>query len=289
MSTSPRQNNDSSAASPRRWGLVGRLMRVLALVYLGAMLMLLLFERSLIFPAPKYPQGEWEPSGLEYEDVYFQSADGTKLHGWYVEHPEPQAYILFCHGNGENVSYLDLLLKRYRTKFQASVFAFDYRGYGRSEGKPDEAGVLSDGRAAQEWLSERAGVPPEQIVLVGRSLGGAVAVDLAANNGARGLVLERTFTSLPDVAACIYPCFPVRRLMRTRLDSASKIGKYSGPLLQSHGTEDRIVPYHIGQELFELAPSEDKTFFTEDGRGHNEDYSRDYLLALQHFIANLPQ
>jgi fermentation-respiration switch protein FrsA (DUF1100 family) len=129
-------------------------------------------------------------------------------------------------------------------------------------------------------------VAEADIVLVGTSLGGAVAVDLAAADGARGLVLENTFTSLPDVAAEQLPLLPVRWLMRTRLDSRGKIGGYRGPLLQAHGDADRVVPFALGRQLFEAA-NEPKRFVRVEGGGHNDPPSRESLLALEQFLTAL--
>ncbi len=163
---------------------------------------------------------------------------------------------------------------------------FDYRGYGRSEGKPDEPGVLADARAARAWLAERSGVPPERVVLMGESLGGAVAVDLATD-GARALVLENTFNSMPDVAAYHVPWAPVRLLMKTRFDSAAKISFYRGPLFQSHGDCDTIVPLKFAQRLFDAA-NEPKQFVLIDGGDHNDVHSAAYYDKLRTFLENAP-
>ena len=125
-------------------------------IYLVVLLLLFLLENKLIFPAPRFPSGEWEPTWLEYEDVTFASTDGTNLHGWYLDHPEPKAYLLYCHGNGEHVAYVAPLAEQLRATLDVAVFAFDYRGYGRSEGSAHEAGVLADANAAHQWLSRRA-------------------------------------------------------------------------------------------------------------------------------------
>lgn len=258
-----------------------RLAIILLACYLGVLLVMMFLENALIFPAPRYPTGDWQ-HGLE--DVHFQSADGTRLHGLLLEHENPDVYILFSHGNGEHVAYTCDLLESYRAEMNATVFAFDYRGYGRSEGQPNERGVLEDGRAAQRWLASHVGIRPDQIVLIGRSLGGAVAVDLAATTGAKALVLERTFSSMPDVAANLYPYLPVRLMMRTKLNSAAKIGSFRGPILQSHGTADTFVPYHLGRKLFDAALSADKQFYDEVGLGHNDGYSAGYWSKLQAFL-----
>ena len=150
----------------------------------------------------------------------------------------------------------------------AAVLVFDYRGYGKSEGKPDEPGVLADARAARTWLAEKAGVAENRIVLMGESLGGAVAVDLAAD-GARALILENTFSSMPDVAAYHYPWLPVRLLMRTQFNSVAKIRSYHGPLYQSHGDRDSIVPLQLARRLFDAA-NEPKRFLLVEGADHND-------------------
>jgi uncharacterized protein len=240
-------------------------------------------ERSLIFAPSRYPAGNWNPAGLKFEDAWFASADGVRLHGWYVPHAHPRAVVLYCHGNGGNVADWAGAARELHDRVAVSVLLFDYRGYGRSDGTPTEAGVLADARAARAWLAQRAGIAESQIVLMGRSLGGAVAVDLAANDGARALVLESTFTSLPDVGQTMYPLLPVRLLMRTELDSAAKIARYHGPLLQSHGTADRLIPYPIGRRLFDKA-NEPKQFIPIAGCDHNDPQPDEYYVTLAAFL-----
>ena len=259
-----------------------------AIIYVGMLAMLMLLENHLIYPAPKYPQGNWQPPGLHYEDVYFESTDGTRLHGWYVDHPAPVAYVLFCHGNAEHVAYRANYLRDYNKYYRVAVFAFDYRGYGRSAGRPHERGILADAQAAQQWLARRAGVRPADIVLHGVSLGSGVAVHLAARNGARGLILESAFTSLPDVAAHLYRWAPVRLLMRSEMNSAAKIAAYTGPLLQAHGSADELIPVELGRRLYNAAPGKDKRFIEMPGNRHNSDYSAEYLQAIGAFLAGLP-
>ncbi|MCI0704143.1 MAG: alpha/beta hydrolase [Planctomycetia bacterium] len=243
-------------------------------------------EDSVVFQPRTYPNGDWtaEPG---IEDAWFESADGTRLHGWFAEARAPRAVVLYAHGNAGNVSDWRFALQLFRDRLNTSVLVFDYRGYGRSEGTPSEAGVLTDARAARRWLAARTNVREQDIVLVGRSLGGGVAVDLAAKDGARGLILESTFTSLPDTAASYFPLLPVRGLMRTRLDSLAKIPNYHGPLLQTHGDADRIVPYALGRKLFNAA-NEPKLFVSVPGGGHNGPPSREYLTALDQFLGSLP-
>ena len=263
-----------------------RLLKILLLTYLFLVLGMMIFENSLIFFPTRYPGGIWKPPGLEFEDAYFEAADATKLHGWYVPHDDPRAVVLFAHGNGGNLSHRWDTLKELNDNLGVSVMIFDYRGYGRSEGSPNEKGVLADARAARAWLAQRAGIPESEIVLMGESLGGAVLVDLAAADGARGLVLDITFSSLPDVAAYHYPWAPIKLLMRSRLDSFSKIPNYHGPLLQLHGDADTIVPFKFGRKLFDAA-NEPKTFVTIPGRDHNDGRTRQFYEAVHEFLNQL--
>jgi fermentation-respiration switch protein FrsA (DUF1100 family) len=147
--------------------------------------------------------------------------------------------------------------------------------------------VVEDARAAQRWLAQRVGLSTSEIVLWGRSIGGAMAVQLAADPGARGLILERTFTTLPAVAACHYPWFPTRWLMRNQFDSMSRIGAYRGPLLQSHGTADEVVPFAQGKQLFEAAAASPKQFVAMPDVTHNGPNDGDYYTVLQRFLDRL--
>jgi fermentation-respiration switch protein FrsA (DUF1100 family) len=271
----------------RAAGRVGfRVGRIALVAYLVVVLLLLLLENALLYPAPKYPMGDWQAAYLPHEDVFFASADGTKLHGWYIEHPEPRAVVLYAHGNGDHVAHLGRYLKHLRDELRVSVFAFDYRGWGRSEGTPGEIGILEDGRAAQAWLAERTGRRPDELVLMGRSLGGGVVIDLAAKSGARGVILQNTFTSLPDVAARLYPWAPVRWLMKNRYESLGKVGNYRGPLFASHGTADELVPYELGRRLYDAVPGR-KEFFVVDGGGHNAAEPQEYYQALGRWLDSL--
>jgi len=243
----------------------------------------MIFEESLIFFPMRYPEGDWKPLGLPFEDAWFHADDGVRLHGWYAASDQPRAVVLFCHGNAGNVTHRAEQMRVLRELAGVSVLVFDYRGYGRSDGKPNETGLRADARAARAWLAQRAGIPESEIVVIGRSVGGAVAVDLAARDGARALVLESTFTSIPDMAARHYPWLPVGRLLRNRFDSLAKIGDYHGPLLQSHGNADTIFPYRFGQGLFDAA-NEPKTFITLPGSDHNDPQNRQYYAALIEFL-----
>jgi fermentation-respiration switch protein FrsA (DUF1100 family) len=244
-------------------------------------------ERSLVYYPQPYPKGNWDPVYLDREEAWFAAADGTKLNGWFVDHPQPQAIALFMHGNAGNITMLAQSLAVLNYRHRLAIMTFDYRGFGRSEGSPSEEGVLQDARAARKWLAERKHVPEKEIVLFGVSLGGAVAVDLAAKDGARGLVLASTFTSLPDVGSHHVPWIPTRLLMTERLNSLQKIKRYHGPLLYAHGDVDTVVPYELGVKLYDAAPGP-KRFFRIRGGEHLDPMPDEYRVALEDFLQSLP-
>ena len=264
-----------------------RTAQVFLVAYLAVLLLAMLLEEFLIFFPSKFPAGDWDIAGLPVEDAEFTATDGSRLHGWYIPHPQPTAYILFLHGNAGNITHrIDALESLYRD-VQASVLILDYRGYGKSEGRPNERGVLQDARAARAWLANRASVDESEIVLLGESLGGGVAVDLAAEVCPRALVLQNAFTSMPDVAAVHYPFLPARLLMNTQLNSLAKIKSCPAPLFQCHGTADEVVPYEQGERLFAASPATNKEFLELRG-GHNDLLPAEYYTRLRKFLAANP-
>ncbi len=263
--------------------------RLFLVAYLVLLLLAMWFEEALIFFPTKFPAGDWQSASLPIEDAELAAADGTKLYGWYMPHPQPTAQILFLHGNAGNLTHRAAALERLYHDVGASVLILDYRGYGKSEGAPSEQGVLQDARAARKWLAQRAGVAESEIVLLGESIGGGVAVDLAAEIAPRALVLENSFTSIPDVAAVHYPFLPVHWLMDTRLNSLAKIASCPAPLFQTHGTSDFVVPYEQGERLFAASPAMQKEFFEVAGGGHNDLLPDEYYARLRAFIENTEQ
>ncbi len=241
---------------------------------------------SVLFHPDRYPVGEWDKNDPTIEDAWFAAPNGRKLNGWFAEAKNPRAVVLYTEGNGGNITNRRGLLDLYRDKLNASILIFDYEGYGRSDGSPSESAILDDARAARRWLANRAGVAEKDIVLVGNSLGGSVAVDLAAKDGARALVLENTFASLAELTESHFGRL-ASKLVTPQLDSASKIAQYKGPLLQTHGTKDATIPFAQGQRLFEAA-NEPKKFITIPGGGHNDGPSEEYLQELDRFLASLP-
>lgn len=263
-----------------------RIARPLLVAYFVIVLGMMFLETWLVYPIPRLKWGDWKPTGFKYEDVTFDSADGTRLNGWFIPGTDPHRTILYCHGNGEDVAANGEFAVHLAQTTGASVFIFDYRGYGHSAGKPNEAGCIADGSAAQKWLAEKMKLKLDDVILMGRSLGSAVALALAAENGARALVLENAFTTMPDVAAHHYPWLPVRWIMKNRYDNLPRIQKYNGPLLQSHGTADTLIPIALAQQLFAASPSESKKWIEHPGLGHNDPPPARYFTELTNFLNN---
>lgn len=244
-------------------------------------------ERRLVYPAPSVSKGDWAPRWIENEDVVFASSGGTQLHGWFVPHPKPKHVILYSHGNSEHVGNQVNQLLRLQSMLDATVFVYDYRGYGRSEGQPTERGLMADGLAAHQWLLNRTGLAADEVVLMGRSLGGGVSVAIAAQRGARALVLDATFPRMVDAASYNYPWLPVKTFMRDRYDSLSRIEQYTGPVFQVHRTTDEVVPVALARQLTERAPAALKQFYEIPRGRHNEPLPPDYYTALDAFLARV--
>lgn len=244
-------------------------------------------DDPLVYQPSKFPNGDWQPMALTIEDAYFNADDGIQLHGWYCPCKEPRAVVLMAHGNAGNVTHRADRL-RLLHDLGVAAMTFDYRGYGRSQGLPSETGILRDARAARRWLAERTRVREQDIVMMGESLGGGVAVDLAAKDGAAGLILESTFTSLPDVAQQHVPYLPAKYIMRNRLNSISKIGNYQGPLLIAHGTADELIPFAQAQQLYDAAPGP-KHLMPISTAGHNWSPTPGYKKQLDLFFASLAE
>ncbi len=243
--------------------------------------------RLVFFPARRLLANPGQ-AGMAYRDVRFRTGDGIELHGWFIPGSGGSPVLLFCHGNAGNIS--DRLESiRIFHDLGLSVFIFDYRGYGLSGGRASEAGTYEDARAAYRLLVQEEGVRPEDIVFFGRSLGGSVAIALAAEHVPAALIVESCFPSLADVAARAYPFLPVRRLIRVRYDSTDRISRVRCPKLLIHSRDDEIVPLGLGLRLFELA-AHPKQFleirgdhnagFVESGRAYTEGLER-FLAALE--------
>ncbi len=244
---------------------------------------LLALEDSLVYMATPASSSWAEPRDLVKEDVELHSADGTRLHAWWCPVKGSRGALLFCHGQQGNLSHRAWLVPRLQ-RLGASVLIFDYPGFGHSEGTPSEAGCYDAADAAYDWLVDERKIPPREILLVGKSLGGGIATDVAARRPHRGLVLCMTFTSLPDVAQRLLPVVPAHWLMRNRFDNLGKIGRCKGPVFIAHGTRDFKIPPSQAERLFAAAPGP-KRFFAMEGLAHEAPCFTDECLgAIRSFL-----
>jgi fermentation-respiration switch protein FrsA (DUF1100 family) len=258
---------------------------VVALLSFGIIVAIVYFfqDRLLYFPSSEMA-GTPAVAGLEFEQVHFRAADNTALHGWYVPAQDARATLLFCHGNGGNISHrLDSIL--IFNSLGLNVFIFDYRGYGMSQGRPSEQGTELDALAAMQWLIGEKQVDPEKLIIFGRSLGGAVAAGLACTQGAAGLVLESSFTSYGDIGREHYPWLPVRLIARYRYATLEKVADISMPVLVVHSTDDELVPFRHGRKVFEACTGQ--KYFLQISGGHNDGFllsGDSYVRGLDRFI-----
>ena len=242
-----------------------------AVAYGAVMLLVFLFQPRLIY----FPQVEREhtttprAAGLDFEDVALHTADGIKLHGWWVPARDTRGTVLLMHGNAGNISHRLGYLTMFN-RLGYSVLLFDYRGYGKSGGSPGEEGTYLDAKAAWQHLTEARNLKSQDIVIVGESLGGGVATWLALKYPPRALVLASTFTSVPDMGAQVYPWLPVRLLARIVYDNIARIREIQVPVMIAHSRGDDIIPFAHGQALF-AAAREPKQFLELAG-GHNEGF-----------------
>jgi len=235
---------------------------LLAIVYTA----LRFAANSAVYYPLRYPDGLWNlQRDVAATEVWLTARDGVKLNAWWIAAPRAQLVTVFFHGNAGNLTHR---IEHMRAIIAAgsSLLLPDYRGYGRSEGKPSEAGLYMDADAAYQWLIDQ-GHAPERIVIQGESLGTAVAVDLAARKACAGVVLEAPFNSAARVAAGILPF--LGPLIMRGFDSKGKIGKVRAPLLFMHGDRDEVIPNELGRDLFAAAP-EPKSSWTVAGAGHND-------------------
>jgi uncharacterized protein len=253
--------------------------------YLGVVLVLMALENRLVYH-PTAASEDWQPAPFApVEDVALHLPDGTTLHAWWCPHKGATQTLLYCPGNGGNLSHRGYAILAMHKLLGVSVLIFDYPGYGRSGGRPSEQGCYQAADAAYAWLTQTRQVPADRLLIFGSSLGGGVAVDLASRRPHRALILDKTFTSVPDAAQRLYPWVPVHWLMRNRFDSLAKIGTCRQPLFVAHGTTDDLIPFDLGQRLF-AAANEPKRFLALEMCGHNDPLPRAFYDALRQFLAD---
>ncbi len=233
------------------------------------LLLLFVFQAKLVY----YPQVGRElattplAAGLAFEDVWLDPEPGVRVHGWYVPRSQARGAVLFLHGNAGNIAHRIDWLEMFHALGYATLM-IDYRGYGRSTGSPSEAGTYADARAAWEHLTRQRGWSAQQLVLAGESLGGAVAAHLASRTTPRALVLQSTFTSVPDLAADLYAYMPVRWISRFRYDTKGHLAQIKVPVLIAHSRGDELIGFAHGQALYAAARAPKR--FIELNGGHND-------------------
>lgn len=287
--------------------------RVLVLVTCGYLLITLMFaalQRSLIYPASKsssLPVAQFLIGDGNAADVQTVTSDGLTLHGWHFKSASGEQQdaevplVIFLHGNGGNrihrLDDVELL-----TSLGVEVLLFDYRGYGENAGSPSESGLRIDARSIWDFAITDLGVNPRRVILFGESLGGAVAVRLAAETSAQGtppggMILRSTFSSMTEAAAYHYPWLPIRIALLDRYNARSQIGSATCPILCLHGDDDDIVPLELGKRLFDAAPQKSvngvaKRFARLPGAGHNDVLQtarQELKTALARFLSTIPR
>ena len=269
-------------------------LRVARWLFSRALLLLLVINGVMFIQQPRitfypFPTLEASPAqwGLPYEEVRLKTADNIRLHGWYLPHPSATKTLLLLHGNGGNISHRRDSLAIFH-RLGLNVLIIDYRGYGQSEGTPSEQGLYRDARAAWDYLTRQRGSRADQIIIFGRSLGGAVATELAAQVSPAALILESTFSSARDMARELFPRLSYLVLLRYRFDSEAKIAQIKTPLLMLHSAQDEIIPYALGRKLYAAAVQPKR--FIELRGGHNGGFVQSqpyYEMELLQFIQGL--
>ena len=225
--------------------------------------------------------------GLDFEDVTLQTKDGVQLHSWYIPHPQSQHVLLFFHGNAGNISHRRDSIEIFH-RLGLNVFIIDYRGYGKSNDKPSEQGLYQDATAAWNFLTTEKGFTSQQIIIFGRSLGGVIAAKLASEVQARGIILESTFSSARDFARVVFPLLARLVWIRYDFNTVESIQRVTAPVLVLHSPEDEIMPFHLGEKVFESA-NQPKQFVRLQG-DHNYGFIKsqpEYEQSLKYWLEGL--
>jgi len=265
-----------------------RFLVILAIGYASLCVVVYLMQAKLVyFPGPP-PRGTPADHGLEFRELEFRSSDGVGLHGWFLPAPDARGAILVSHGNAGTIE-LRIELARALVELGWSVLLYDYRGFGKSAGRPDEHGTYRDAEAAYEHLTSALGFAPERVVLFGESLGAAVAIELARRRPCAAVIGESAFTSLPDVGQRAYPFLPVRLIARFRYDNLGKVGELGVPLLLIHSPADELVPVEHGQRLFAAAREPKRLLLTAGGHNYGGFQQRaEWRAEVGAFLGGLP-
>jgi len=266
--------------------MLGELLIPLGIAYGVVLVLVFVFQSHLVFFPGTGREAVLNPQsyGMRFESVEIRTADGETLAAWWVPAEGARGTVLFFHGNAGNISHrLDYLQMFHRLRY--STLIVDYRGYGKSTGTPSEEGTYRDAEAAWDYLRHVRLALPQDIVIAGESLGGAVATWLAAKVGPRAVVLHSAFTSVNDLGSQVYWFLPVRFLSRFGYDNVENLKRISAPVFIAHSRDDDIVPFAHGRKLYEAA-REPKTFLEMSG-GHNDGFiftRPEWVAALAAFL-----
>jgi uncharacterized protein len=274
------------------WRRVKVLLAGILIAYVSVLFLARIFETHLIF-FPDYEgrlTGNWHPKGLPIEDVWLNSPGEIKLHAWWIPNPRAELTFIAFHGNAGNISQRADVY-RFLSELPVNVLAVEYRGYGRSEGTPNEAGLYLDAQAGYDYLVHERGIPPNRIVAFGQSLGTAVAVDLATKRPLAGVILEAPFPSVRAVTSRIYPFLPGLGLIaKSKFNTGGKLARPHPPVMITHCNQDPVIAFTLGQEVYQLAV-EPKSFLRIEGFCHEEAFliaPTSYREHLSAFINGLP-
>jgi uncharacterized protein len=238
-------------------------------IYLGIVLLVYIFQSKLLYFPDKDIITNPGMYGLNYEEVKFKTSDDVNVHGWYIPADTSPYTLIFCHGNAGNISHRLESIKQFH-ELGLNVLIFDYRGYGKSEGNISEKGTYLDAEAAWNYLKKVKEISPQNIIIFGRSLGAAIACQLAIQKNATFLIMESAFISVPELAAQVYPFLPVRLLSRYYYNNLENIQKISCPVLFIHSKQDEIIPFSHGEKLYSIA-NQPKQFLEIHG-SHNDGF-----------------
>ncbi len=278
------ESEDTHRRSPFDKRLWLRLPIIAVCAYILVVMLIGFFQSKLIYFPSRFVERTPSDVGLNYDDVMLATEDGVRISAWYVPRDDARTTVLLFHGNaGNNGDRIAELKTLHSLGFTTLIV--DYRGFGKSDGHPSEQGTYLDAQAAWDHLTQSRGIPASSIVVLGESIGGAVAIDLASRVSAGALVVQSSFTRLADIAAIHYPLIPVRWILRHRYDSIDRVGRIKCPKLFFHSTDDSLIPIANGRALFEAAaPSKQ---FVETPGDHNSGgfmYSNQFAEQLRDFI-----
>lgn len=268
-----------------------RYFKSVFLIFLGVYLTLLVYyfvmQKSVIF----YPTKDYAkpPIGFNIEEIFIKTQDGQDLHAWWMDRDADAGTVIFFHGNAGNLTDRSFRMDIFK-RLNLNVLMIDYRGYGKSSGKIEkENDLYLDGEAAWMFLTEKKNIDPKNIIIWGRSVGGAVAVYLAQGRDINALVVESSFSSLSSVGERHFPFLPVEQILRFKFKSEDIIQNVKAPILFTHSREDDIIPFEEGKILYERA-SEPKEFLELPKGGHNTDLVLsydEYIEGVSNFLSSL--